>query len=513
MMKCSIFCFLIATFFVSCTIENLSIDDKEIHIMEKNDIVSFKLSDITGKVYTPFIINDSTIHVNVGELASLQSLSLHLEHRGKTALIDGSYYYEGITRDYGNFVNPHKITIVSSNGEHKDRLVLIYNLPVLVINTPDNSAITSKETYTNDCGILFFEGPGKLQFEGNCSIKGRGNSTWLLPKKPYNLKLDKKFGFFGLPSSKHWVLLANAYWDRTQMHNAIAYEMARLTDYPWVQSGKFVELIINGVYQGLYFLCEKIRVEKNRINIEVMESTETASGLRGGYLLETAFTPDKNTFQTELFNKTDAGNPLYYEIIEPDETLNHMQIDIIKDDLTMFEDLISKEIILHNGLYRQFFDIESAINWMLVNEVACNQETLNPSNLFIYRDKGGLITIGPPWDFDAHTFGVYGEHRIFLNRPTFWFYWMMKDPVFVERLKEKWKIYKTLWIEHIPSFIDELYIQIYQSALRNEQMWPDWYPMYGYPIKDYLTLIEEMKVFFEAQINYVDDYINSLKPY
>ena len=503
------FCLVSLLVFVSCTTEdNLGTIDKP---NEDNCNHYIKLVAQNGSVFEPFQINDSIINVSVGADVDLHSLKLKLgrDCAGKDVLIDGSKCVEDTILDFTDFLTPHVLSVRTTDGRCYERIIQIYNIPVLTLETPDGGLITSKTEKVKGCVIKIFD--GKVKYEGTAGVEGRGNSTWVLPKKPYNIKLDKKHGFFGFPESKHWVLLANAYWDRTQMHNVIAYEMARLTDYPWVQSGRFVELIFNGTHQGLYYLCEKIRVEKRRINISIMDSTAIhTEDMNGGYFIETAFSSEDKTFQTDYFNKTDAGNPLFWEIKEPDEELNASQAKYIKSDLDHIEKLISNEDSVKAGKYREYLDIESAINWMLVNEVACNQETLNPSNLFLYKDKGGLLCFGPPWDFDAHTFGVYGEHKMFLQRSTFYYYWMMKDPIFVERLKSKWASYKKIWLKEIPSFIDSLYTQLYPSALRNEQLWLDWFPMYGYPEKDYFTLITEMKSFFIDQVSYVDGILESM---
>ena len=346
---------------------------------------------------------------------------------------------------------------------------------------------------------------------GTAGIEGRGNSTWHEPKKPYNIKLDKKKSILGMHKSKQWVLLANAYWDRTQMHNAIAYEMARQTDYAWVQDGRFIELIFNGKHQGLYYLCEKIRIEEGRIDISIMDESDTIPGkMNGGFFLETAFAPEDRVFQTDYFNKTDAGNPLYWHIKKPEETLQNIQLEYIKSEMDNLEKLLLDDSEVESGSYRNLLDIESVINWMLVNEVAVNQETLNPSNLFVYKDKGGILKFGPPWDFDAHTFGVYKSHQMFLFRPSFYINYMLNDPVFVTRLKEKWNLYKYSWSNNIPTYIEDLYNQISHSALRNEKMWPSWHDMYHYPEKPYKDVISDMKEFFVKQIEYVNGKINSL---
>ena len=177
-------------------------------------------------------------------------------------------------------MNPYSAEITEK------RKIIIYDLPILMINTPDGQPIMSKEIRVEDCDVTLIIFNGKQEF-GKAGIKGRGNSTWLQEKKTYNIKFDEKQSLLGMKSSKKWVLLANAYYDRTQLHNATAFEIARLTDYELVQSGQFVELILNGEHKGLYYLCEKIDIEKGKINIDKLKENDLDKDkITGGYLLE-----------------------------------------------------------------------------------------------------------------------------------------------------------------------------------------------------------------------------------
>lgn len=100
-------------------------------------------------------------------------------------------------------------------------------------------------------------------------------------------------------------MLANAKYDRTQLHNATAFEIARLTDYPWIPSGRYVELVLNGVHKGLYYLCEKIRIEKGKIDIEMDEDKEDVTNC--AYLLESLVKTGENNPVELNLNQFDTG--------------------------------------------------------------------------------------------------------------------------------------------------------------------------------------------------------------
>ena len=110
---------------------------------------------------------------------------------------------------------------------------------------------------------------GVQKFE-NVQISGHGNSTWTQPKKPYNLKFEKKVNLLGLGKAKKWVLFAN-YLDDTQLRNDIAYYIGRMLGGEWQQGGEFVELNIDGDYRGLYYLTQKVEIGKDLIDLLLLK--------------------------------------------------------------------------------------------------------------------------------------------------------------------------------------------------------------------------------------------------
>ena len=135
-------------------------------------------------------------------------------------------------------------------------------LPLVYINTPNNESITSKDIWLDPLTtITAINLDGSIDYEAaDLAIKGRGNSTWQLPKKPYALKLGAKSEILGMKKHKRWCLLAN-WMDRTNIRNDIAFHIAKQTNLAWTPSGKFVELILNGEHKGNYYLCEQIQVD------------------------------------------------------------------------------------------------------------------------------------------------------------------------------------------------------------------------------------------------------------
>ena len=115
--------------------------------------------------------------------------------------------------------------------------------------------------------IVLLTKSGSMEYEGNGldEIKGRGNSSWYSHKKPYHLNLFSPASLLGMHSSRHWILLANAS-DRTNLRNKLVYDFAGKTTLPWSPKCQFVDLFINGKYNGLYLLSEQAEFDTGRIN-------------------------------------------------------------------------------------------------------------------------------------------------------------------------------------------------------------------------------------------------------
>ena len=186
-------------------------------------------------------------------------------------------------------------------------------IPRIVIETRNRQEIEDRET----------EIPAKLQIWGekapiseimDLTIRGRGNESWSHPKKPYAIKFDKNQTILGMPEAKKWVMLAN-YRDRTLIRNAVALELARKTSLTWTPQGKFVDVFLNKKFIGNYYICEKIEVKKNRLELN-----------DDSYLLEfDTYYDEEYKFRTEQNNL--PVNIKYPP--NPDSSMHHLSPTIL----------------------------------------------------------------------------------------------------------------------------------------------------------------------------------------
>ena len=345
-----------------------------------------------------------------------------------------------------------------------------YGLPVLYIYTENGAAIVNKTDWVNASSYLK-DTDGTVTALGLTKIRGRGNSTWGYRKKPYAIKFDSKTALLGMPKDKRWDLLAN-YLDRTRLRNDVALEMGRrLTGLAWTPKGRYVDLVLNDVHQGNYYLVEHIKIAKDRVNITEMESGDvTEPAITGGYLMELSIEYDEvNKFQTNNFHDLYSGTwgimhqgtgttRLPFMIKEPEEDV------MVPDQLTWITNWINGVqgwIVSNNGsAWRQVVDMDSFIDWMFVQEIVGNGETLHPKSCYMHKDREGKLVMGPLWDFDYNTFnnGIGLGHTY---NYSLWYGYMFRDPTFKALAKARWPAAKVAFAEA------RTYANVQAAAIRN----------------------------------------------
>ena len=178
----------------------------------------------------------------------------------------------------------HKLSEEKENFEKK--YFQATNLPLISIYT-DNLADPLEKDLDFNCKILIIN-KGKIENNETGLIKLRGKSTAFIPaKKPYRIKFSTKQKILGLKgSSKKWILMANAF-DRSLLRNALAYKISELFNFKYTHRCLPVDVILNGIFRGNYYICDLIEIAKNRVNITKMELNDiNEPNITGGYLLE-----------------------------------------------------------------------------------------------------------------------------------------------------------------------------------------------------------------------------------
>ncbi|RWY49281.1 CotH kinase family protein [Mucilaginibacter gilvus] len=368
---------------------------------------------------------------------------------GAVVKVAGVIQTTAVTRN--DFSKPVVYT-VNNGSDVKTYTVTISNftgLPVFTITT--SGPVVSKDDYVT--GTLNINTMGLYDQEVKSiplQIKGRGNSTWDMPKKPYRLKFDTKNKVLGLASAKNWVLLAN-YADKTLMRNYLAFGLAQGAKSDFAPHGMPVEVILNGDQVGNYTLTEQVEINAARVNIPELKTTDVSTtAITGGYLIEL------DQRNGEIVNwVTDKNLPMN---LRSPEAPNTQQLAYIKTYIQDTENAIfSADFADADKGYAKYINVDSFISWYLVNEIFKNQDAQKFSSMFYYKDRGGKLGMGPAWDFDLGAGNVDYSDAV---KPEGWWVkdgrWIGRlydDPAFAAKVKAKWAELKG---GAIPAMLDNL---------------------------------------------------------
>ena len=424
------------------------------------DILSFALSDST-RTYEAFSIADGYIDIHVPAREDLTSLEAAYTHNGASVSTTG---------DFRAFDNPLRITVTGSNGAARTWAVRVFDLPIVYAQTPDGQEITSQTDWTKKCTVSIRTQDGETTVYEKVNLRGRGNSSWKRwNKKPYAIKLDSKAKVLGMPKHKRWCLLANCR-DYTLLRNDVMFEVARCAEaLEWTPSGEPVELIMNGLHLGCYYLCEQIKVDKNRLNIEELDFEEVdqsdTTTLSGGYLVEYDSWEDEDWY----FNPTLSKYRVKLKSPDPDDGVPEPYTCWLKNYVDSMEAALKNPMRLAARDYLEYMDEDSYADWYLVMEIAgLDHESLSPLSCYMYKDRGGKMKAGPVWDFDGWTLRA-GDNILRINK-SLYYPELLSDPEFRATVKARWEILKPR-LSGIPEYIRARAALIERSGLRDHSIW------------------------------------------
>ncbi len=351
------------------------------------------------------------------------------------------------------------------------------NLPTIYITTDNGQFIeqNKKDIYLAGKITIKSSVPSEEITNVVMEIKGRGNSTWGMPKKPFRIKLDKKANLLGLPAKeKNWVLLAN-YADKTLMRNAVAFKVSKLVGLEFTPSVRFVDLVFNGQFLGGYMLTDQVEVADFRVPVEKQEITDTTEpAVAGGYLLE--------------IDGFAAGEPKWFTTPEglkvtikypKDDEINDAQLKYITDFTKAFENkLFSNDFKDPLKGYRAGVDTLSLINWYIACELTGNSDSF--WSTYIYKKRSDdKFYFGPMWDYDIafnndSRLGDAQEKamRESAHQPRTWIERLWKDEWFQKAVEHRWRELVDAGLENeLTSYINETEALLQSSQTKNFERW------------------------------------------
>lgn len=351
-------------------------------------------------------------------------------------------------------------------------------LPVLYINTTDS--ITSKETYVSgtyyldNMGHRLYESVGSAEAPLALEIRGRGNWTWTGPfaKKPYKLKLGSKQSLLGMDDNKHFALLAHADGKHAFFRNTLAFYISRQLQLDFTPAEQPVELMLNGHYEGLYFLTETVRVGKHRVNITEQENGETDPDLlTGGWLVELDNAVDDHQVRLSV-RGTDLG--WFWVTYHSPDSLSLAQRTYLRKQMSS---LLSTVYVADKSSteWERIIDVPTLARYYMVYEILDNPEGFLGS-CYLYKDRGEeKWKFGPVWDLGNALNDDFDKQEFSYIYHNGWYPGIINEiarfPRFQQEVLRVWNMYYRNFYPSLPLYLNWYTEHIGKAAVADSYRW------------------------------------------
>lgn len=362
-------------------------------------------------------------------------------------------------------------------------------LPVVYMNTKGQQVLKENAIWGN---IALLDGNGKEQSVFStpnsiyrATIKYRGASSYSkFDKKQYRIKFyknkkdsAKEVSLAGMGANSEWVL-NGPYLDKTLIRNKLVYDLARELN-GWAPDTRFVELFVDGEYQGVYLAVEPVTNGESRLRLAEF-------GLLSG---ETAYIVNRDRIDTgseeiDTWGKTNGYtyNALYIRYPSKNK-ITEKQKEYIQKDISEFEQaLYGKNFSDKRIGYQAYIDMDNWVDYFIINEFAMNYDAGNLST-YLYKELDGKLQLAV-WDFN-NGFDNYQWFRtetdVLHTVENSWFQRLWQDEAFRERVCERYVQLRktTLSDEHIAEKIASYQEELGEAVDRNFKVW-------GYSFKENL---------------------------
>ena len=491
------------TYTASDSAGNTSSLNRTVVVEEAPSITQFSFL----KANNPSLSEDIDLSLEEGVISGrvgvgVNNLIATIVHDGAEINVEGISQTSGLTGN--DFTHPLSYTLATASGLEKTYTVDITQftgLPIIYLTT-NNDAVIEREDYVE--GRVSVDGWRDYPSleEMDMKIRGRGNSTWHLhPKKPFQMKLDDKKEFLGMPNHKKWLFLAE-YSDKSLLRNTIVFEMGYISSFDWTPASTFAEVFLNGEYNGVYNITQKVEESSTRVDLG-----------DDGYLLE-----------IDNIDRIDADDVYIttdqFEIInikEPDLAWNDAKYAYIDNLINQFElNLFGGDFADPVNGYAKFIDVDSFIDWFLINEIVKNVDSKNFSSIYLNVIPGEKIKMGPLWDFDLGFGNVdYADPEHFEG---FWVRWnpwidrLLQDPAFVDKVRTRFAYYKDNE-DYILGKIDHYAEKLKWSQKENNDKW-ELFGEYVWPNPVYFDTHSEevahLKSWYQSRMDWLETALNTL---
>ena len=381
--------------------------------------------------------------------------------------------------------------------KHIRRLLLINAILIFIcagLITRDSSEdpemdLPAIHIFLNDCTLEeIHDGATGIPYEGNTldldgkeytnvRVKGRGNSSWKMPRRSYQIKLPSRDSVLGMPPAKKWLLISN-YADASLMRNKLMYDLAaQIMDF--APQSEFADLWIDGDYRGVYLVCQRIATGKTSLNLKSKQGILAEIDTFYWHDTDSYF---KSNYSPAVFTLKDSPA----DDMEKEDSLARKSFSDFEDYVRRFKDLLYAEDKDWNQI-SSMMDVDSFVAFYLLEEFSENPDSCRTS-LYMYQDgPDDVLHMGPVWDFDKALGyaqkGKYGgdperdyvsniQEYMGTENDCTWYTELMKIPEFQDAVQEYYQTTARDVFLSSGQLIEDYRHRIAKSAEYTESIWP-----------------------------------------
>jgi len=416
------------------------------------------------------IVGDSIIECWIPNITNNKILIPSFEFEGTDVSIDGERIVSGVTPV--DFSHPVSLTVTSAM-KSKLYTVIVHTftgLPILWIETDgriglaeDNDFHTANFRLVEDCITRsagdITEADIRIRHQGEfvtfiSSFDGKSHTG----KNAYVLSFDKEVALFDMPANKNWELLPN-YTDVTMLRQQTAFSISKLSRLSYTPSFHYVELMLNGRYNGTYMIGDRLEVNSTRVNVGT-----------DGYLLGIGMGSSSGnvSFTTDHMERP-------FVILSPQTKVGDSNYNYISDYLDKAEETLFGSDFTNEDIgWQKFLDKESFVDWYIINEILRNEEASFKSECYMSLKRGEKLKMGPLWMM----LRILGRNSNAIAglvvKNSKWYERLFQDPAFVSMVKERYSYFyqnKDVILREI----DDNMSYLNRSAIENGIRWEVFY--------------------------------------
>jgi hypothetical protein len=407
------------------------------------------------------------------------------------------------------------------------------NLPIIIINT-DGGVPIPDDPRTHAEMKVIYRGEGLrnyvrdqdsakyLNYNGRISIEVRGSSSQAVLKKQFGfttLKDDNitnnDVALLGMPEENDWILNGLAF-EPSFIRDYINYNLSRMIG-EYASRTAFCEVIINGSYNGLYVLQEKVKQGSGRVNVMNIGTTDNSfPELSGGYITKADKIAGGDVLAWTMSSYLGTDDVTYVHVQPKPETVTSAQNTYIRSEFFRLSSTVHNNDASFETGFPSVIDIPSFVDFMIINELSANADAYQFSTYF-HKDRNGKLRAGPIWDLNlsyGNDLSIWGYDRSKYN--TWQFsngdnegaqFWrdLYNNPKFRCCLLNRWSQLiqpgQPLNPDVLKAFIDQTVSTISEAIVREDSRWGN--------VPNLPAEIDKIKSFIDQRVPWITSTINA----